>query len=253
MRRPLIAGNWKMHTTAREAVDLVRGLMGLVEGVEGVDIMVAPPFVYLQEVGGVVSGSPVALGAQDLFWEKSGAWTGEVSAVMLRDVGCEYVIVGHSERRQHFHETDEDVNKKVLAALDEGLRPIVCVGETLTEREEGVTIALVSSMVRKALEGVGRERATDVIIAYEPLWAIGTGRTATPAEAEEVHRAIRNTLLEIFGPEVPDEMRILYGGSVKPGNIDALMAEPDIDGALVGGASLEAESFARIVRFEAPR
>jgi len=250
LRRPLIAGNWKMHTTTEEAGALARGLCDLVKDAEDVDIVVAPPFVYLQEVGGIIAGGPVALGAQDVYWEKSGAWTGEVSAVMLRDVGCEYVIVGHSERRQYFHETDEDVNRKVLAALEEGLRPIVCVGETLTEREEGVTIALVSSMVRRALEGVGRERAADVVIAYEPLWAIGTGRTASPAEAEEVHSAIRQTLLEIFGPGLPEEMRILYGGSVKPENIDSLMAEVDIDGALVGGASLKAESFARIVRFE---
>ncbi len=250
MRRPMIAGNWKMHTTREEACTLVRGVCGLVEGLEGVDVVVAPPFVYLQEVGGIIAGKGVALAAQDMFWEKSGAWTGEVSAAMLRDVGCGHVIVGHSERRQHFHETDEDVNKKVLAALGEGLGPIVCVGETLTEREEGVTIALVSSMVRKALEGVERDRAAEVVIAYEPLWAIGTGRTASPAEAEEVHRAIRQTLLDIFGPEVPEQVRILYGGSVKPGNIDALMAEPNIDGALVGGASLDAESFARIARFE---
>jgi len=250
LRRPMIAGNWKMNTTAAEAASLVKGLSSLVGGVRDVDIVVAPPFVYLQAVASLIEGGPVALAAQDMFWEKSGAWTGEVSAVMLRDVGCAYVIIGHSERRQFFHETDGDVNKKVLAALETGLKPIVCVGETLAEREEGVTIALVSSQVRKALEGVERTGAEEVTIAYEPLWAIGTGRTASPEEAEEVHGAIRETLGEVFGPEGPGAMRVIYGGSVKPGNIDALMARSNIDGALVGGASLEAGDFARIVRFE---
>ncbi len=250
MRRPMIAGNWKMNTTGSGAAALVKGLIELLGDVKGVDVVVAPPFVYLHEIQELIADTPVALAAQDMFWEKSGAWTGEVSGVMLRDIGCEYVIIGHSERRQYFHETDDDVNKKVLAALSEGLRPIICVGETLAQREEGVTLGLVSSMVKKALEGVARERSTDVVIAYEPLWAIGTGRTASPEEAGEVHSAIRETLAKVFESGAAGGMRVIYGGSVKPGNIDALMTEPDIDGALVGGASLSAESFARIVRFK---
>jgi len=251
MRRPMIAGNWKMNTTTKEAEALVTGLCGLVADVSEVDIVLAPPFVYLRDVDGLIGGTPVALGAQDMFWEKSGAWTGEVSAAMLKDIGCAYVIIGHSERRQFFSETDESVNKKVHAAVNEGLKPIVCVGETLSEREEGVTLKLVGSQVRKALDNVARESAAEITIAYEPLWAIGTGKTASPEEAEEVHGAIREVLGEVFDGDISGSMRILYGGSVKPANVDELMARPNIDGALVGGASLDAESFARIVRFRA--
>lgn len=250
MRRPMIAGNWKMNTTASEAVALVSELCGLVRDVTDVDIVVAPPFVYLQKVSGLISGTPVALCAQDMFWEESGAWTGQVSAGMLRDIGCSYVIIGHSERRQFFSETDEGVNKKVISALNEGLRPIVCVGETLSQRKEGVTLSLVGAQVRAALDNTPQERAKDITIAYEPLWAIGTGVTASPEEAEEVHSAIRETLAGLFGAEKAGSMRILYGGSVKPSNVDELMACPNIDGALVGGASLKAESFARIVGFQ---
>jgi len=250
VRKPMIAGNWKMNTTAGEAESLVNGLCGLVRGVSDVDIVVAPPFVYLQEVSGLISETPVALCAQDMFWEQSGAWTGEVSAAMLKDVGCSYVIIGHSERRQFFSETDENVNKKVLSALCAGLRPIVCVGETLAQREEGVTLQFVGSQVREALDEVEQERAGEITIAYEPLWAIGTGVTASPEEAEEVHAAIRQVLGELFAAETAEQMRIIYGGSVKPGNVDELMSRPNIDGALVGGASLNAESFARIVRFK---
>jgi len=250
MRRPMIAGNWKMNTTSIEADALVTGLCGLIADVTDVDIVLAPPFVYLQRVMGLISGTPADLGAQDMFWEKSGAWTGEVSATMLRDIGCKYVIIGHSERRQFFNESDENVNKKVLAAINGGLRPIVCVGETLAEREKGVTLELVGSQVRKALENAASESAAEITIAYEPLWAIGTGVTASPEEAEEVHGAIREVLGEIFGADISGRMRILYGGSVKPANVDELMARPNIDGALVGGASLNAESFARIVRFQ---
>jgi len=249
MRRPMIAGNWKMNTTSIEADTLVTRLCGLIADVTDVDIVLAPPFVYLQRVKGLISGTPAALAAQDMFWEKSGAWTGEVSAVMLRDIGCKYVIIGHSERRQFFGESDENVNKKVLAAIDGGLRPIVCVGETLAERKDGVTLDLVGSQVRKALENAAAESAAEITIAYEPLWAIGTGVTASPEEAENVHGAIREVLGEIFGADISGRMRILYGGSVKPANVDELMARPNIDGALVGGASLNAESFARIVRF----
>jgi len=252
VRRPMIAGNWKMNTTASEAEALVSGLCGLVADVTAVDIVVAPPFVYLQLVGGLISGTPVALCAQDMFWEKSGAWTGEVSAGMLKDIGCSYVIIGHSERRQFFSETDENVNKKVVSALNEGLRPIVCVGETLAQRKEGITLDLVGAQVRATLDNIAQERAGDITIAYEPLWAIGTGVTASPEEAEEVHSAIRQVLAGVFGADKADSMRILYGGSVKSANVDELMARPNIDGALVGGASLNAESFARIVGFRAP-
>jgi len=251
VRRPMIAGNWKMNTTAVEAGALVKGLCGLVADVSDVDIVLAPPFVYLRDVGGLIKDTPLELGAQDMFWEKSGAWTGEVSAEMLKDIGCAYVIIGHSERRQFFSETDENVNKKIHAALERGLRPIVCVGETLAEREKGVTLKLVGSQVREALKNVADESATEITIAYEPLWAIGTGKTASPEEAEEVHRAIREVLGEVFDRDISEGLRILYGGSVKPANVDELMAKPNIDGALVGGASLNAESFARIVRFEA--
>ncbi len=251
MRRPMIAGNWKMNTTAAEAETLVRGLCSLVADVTDVDILVAPPFVYLQLVKALIADSPVALAAQDMSPEKSGPWTGEVSGPMLKDVGCTYVIIGHSERRQFFFETDESVNKKVHAALNEGLAPIVCVGETLEERKKGVTLSLVGRQVKNGLAEVTAGHASEVTIAYEPLWAIGTGVTASPEEAEEVHSAIREVLRELFGADIVGNMRILYGGSVKPDNVDELMSRPNIDGALVGGASLTAESFARIVRFEA--
>ncbi len=252
MRRPMIAGNWKMNTTAAEAESLVMELCTLVKDVTDVDIVVAPPFVYLQQIYGLIKDGPVALSAQDMCWEKSGAWTGEVSAPMLRDVGCSYVIIGHSERRQFFSETDEGVNKKVHAALGGGLSPIVCVGETLAEREEGVTLRLVGDQVKKGLAGLTAGDAGEVTVAYEPLWAIGTGVTASPDQAEEVHAAIRQVVTELFGAETSESMRILYGGSVKPDNVDELMSRPNIDGALVGGASLTAKSFARIVRFSPP-
>jgi len=250
VRKPMIAGNWKMNTTDAEAESLVSGLCGLVSGVTDVDIVVAPPFVYLQKVGGLIKETQVALCAQDMFWEKSGAWTGEVSGAMLMDVGCSYVIIGHSERRQFFNETDESVNKKILSALGEGLKPIVCVGETLAQRKEGVTLELVGGQVKKALDNVTPRQAAEITIAYEPLWAIGTGVTASPEEAEEVHAAIRQVMGGIFSSSTSEAMRILYGGSVKPENVDELMARPNIDGALVGGASLAFESFARIVRFK---
>lgn len=249
MRRPMIAGNWKMNTTAAEAEALVSGLLSHVKDVADLDIIVAPPFVYLQQVAALLAGGPVALSAQNMSPEKSGAWTGEVSGAMLKDVGCTYVIIGHSERRQFFSETDEGVNKKIHAALGEGLRPIVCVGESLAERKEGVTLQLISGQVKKGMAGVPAERAEEITIAYEPIWAIGTGETATPDQAEEVHAAIRGVLTELFGGEKAEKIRILYGGSVKPDNVDELMARPNIDGALVGGASLTAESFARIVGF----
>ncbi len=252
MRKPLIAGNWKMNTTVNEGADLVLKLRELIKGVDTVEVVVAPPFTSLGHVGHLIADSPIRLSGQDLFWEKSGAYTGEVSPEMLKDVGCVYVITGHSERRKYFQETDAVVGKKVIAALRAGLRPIVCVGESLEERESGRTVERVKSQVKGALENVVGGAAKDITLAYEPLWAIGTGKNAAPEEAEEVHNALRELLYDLFDTESAREMRIIYGGSVKADNIDNLMAQPNIDGALVGGASLKAAEFARIVKFQHP-
>ncbi|MFQ5735621.1 MAG: triose-phosphate isomerase [Thermodesulfobacteriota bacterium] len=250
MIKPLIAGNWKMHTTVNEGVDLVLKLREHVKGVDAVDILLAPPFTSLHHISHIIADCPINLCAQNMHWESHGAYTGEVSADMLTSVGCKYVIIGHSERRQLFRETDDTVNKKVIAALKGGLKPIVCVGETLDERDRGKTIQRVKHQVKNALDGLAGGAVRDITIAYEPIWAIGTGRTATPQEAEEVHNALRELLFELFNIDPVKEVRIIYGGSVKPDNIDSLMAQPNIDGALVGGASLKAEDFARIVNFQ---
>ena len=247
--KPLIAGNWKMHTTINEGADLILKLRERVKGVDSVDIVVAPPFTSLHHLSHLVADSPIKLAAQDLHWEANGAFTGEVSAPMLASVGCTYVIIGHSERRQLFKETDETVNRKVMAALKAGLKPIVCVGETLEEREAGKTLQRVRAQMKGALAGLSGGAVRDIAIAYEPIWAIGTGKTASPQEAEEVHNALRELLFELFNLDQAKDVRIIYGGSVKPDNIDSLMAQPNIDGALVGGASLKAEDFARIVNF----
>jgi triosephosphate isomerase len=249
MRTPLIVGNWKMHKTVAEALELVDRLAPLVEGRGGAELAVAPPFTALEAVGRRLAGSTVGLAAQNLHWEPQGAFTGEVSAAMLRDVGCRFAIVGHSERRQLFGETDGTVNRKAKAALAEGLVPIVCVGETLAEREEGRTFEVVERQLRGALEGIPASDAPRLLLAYEPVWAIGTGRTATPEQAGEVHGRLRALLGELWGAEGASEVRILYGGSVKPDNMKALMATPDVDGALVGGASLDPASFEAIVKF----
>lgn len=249
MLKPLIAGNWKMHTTIRQGADLVIKLRDLIKGVDSVEVVIAPPFTSIYHLSHLTADSPIKLAAQDLFWEKNGAYTGEVSPEMVKDAGCQYAIIGHSERRQIFKEADETVNKKVKAALKEGLKPIVCVGETLDERERGKTLQRVRLQVQNALLSLAGGAAKDITIAYEPIWAIGTGKTATPQEAEEVHNAIRELLYELFEVDCAKEMRIIYGGSVKPDNIDELMAQPNIDGALVGGASLKAEDFARIIKF----
>ncbi len=250
MRRPVIAGNWKMNKTTREAVSLVRELRNLVSTVRDVDIVVAPPATALYPVAKALEGSRIGLAAQDVHWEPEGAFTGNLSVPMLLDVGCSHVIVGHSERRQYHGETDEDVRKKVAAALDGGLVPIMCVGETLDVREAGGTMDLIRRQVTGGLDGLSADRITRVVVAYEPIWAIGTGRTASPGQAQEVHAYIRALLREGWGPDVAEATRILYGGSVKPQNVDSLMAMDDIDGALVGGASLDATSFARIVKFK---
>ena len=251
MRTALIAGNWKMNTTRTEAIGLARAVAEGVGNPSDREVMIAPPFTALDATATAIEGSAVALGAQDMFWEESGAFTGEVSAAMLCDLGCRYVIVGHSERRQHFGSTDYTVAKKAVAALAAGLRPVVCVGESLEQRDAGATIDVVSRQVAGSLFEIPAEAFTDVVVAYEPVWAIGTGRTASPDEAQEVHAAIRRVLAEVTNNrEKADAIRILYGGSVKPDNVDSLMACPDIDGALVGGASLKAEDFLRIVQFE---
>jgi len=245
LRRPIIAGNWKMHNTTGQARELVELLKPLV-GTAAVEVVVCPPFTAIAAAANAAAGSNIAVGAQDLFWEDQGAYTGEVSAPMLKDLGCRYVIIGHSERRQYFGETDAAVNKKLQAACRHELVPIVCVGETLAEREAGRTLDVVRRQVEEGLKGLTPEQAEALVAAYEPIWAIGTGRTATAADAQEVIALIRETLKTMYG-KAAATTRIQYGGSVKPQNIAELMAAPDIDGALVGGASLDAVSFAAIV------
>lgn len=250
MRKPIMAGNWKMHKTVGEAVDFVTRLQEELGDWERTEVVVAPPFVALAPVAERLDGNTIALAAQDCFWEEEGAYTGEVSAPMLRGVGCRYVIIGHSERRAYFSETDETVNKKVKAVLSHDLYPIICVGESLEERERGDTFTIVERQVKEGLKGLDEAAVQKIVVAYEPLWAIGTGKTATPEQAQEMHAFIRGLFTALFNPEGAQVIRIQYGGSVKPDNVDELMAQPDIDGALVGGASLAVDSFARIVRFE---
>lgn len=250
MRTPIIAGNWKLNKTRAEAGALARQVVAGVKQVKDIEIVLCPPYTALEAVRDAIQSSPVMLGAQDLYWEASGAFTGEVSGPMLADAGCRYVIIGHSERRQYFGEINETVNRKVKAALGAGLLPIVCVGETLPEREAGKVEAVVSEHVRQGLAGVPAADLAKVVVAYEPVWAIGTGKTATPEQAQEVHRLIRRLLTELAGPDVAGAIRIQYGGSVKPDNIKQLMSQPDIDGALVGGASLLADSFLALVRYQ---
>ena len=249
MRKPIIAGNWKMHKTVAETVALVQELKTLVAGGAQAEVVVCPPFTALYSAGQVLAGSAIGLGAQDMYWENQGAYTGEVSPPMLKDAGCRYVIIGHSERRQYFAETDDTVNKKMKAALEAGLIPILCVGETLGEREAGDTEKIAGVQVRGALHGLSAEQVAGIVIAYEPVWAIGTGRTASIEDANAVCSFIRRTVAGLFGAKSAGEVRIQYGGSVKPENIGELMAKSDIDGALVGGASLEAATFGRIVKY----
>jgi triosephosphate isomerase (TIM) len=249
MRRKLIAGNWKMFKTVAEAVALVEEIKKGVAGAPG-DALVAPPFTAIAAVVNAAKGSPVAVAAQNMHFEKEGAFTGEVSAPMLVDAGVTHVILGHSERRQYFGETDEGVAKKTTAALEANLLPISCVGETLAEREAGRTMEVVGRQTFAILDAVKADEARRVVIAYEPVWAIGTGKVATPEQAQEVHAFIRERIAAKHGQPVADVLRILYGGSVKPDNVKGLMALPDVDGALVGGASLKADSFLKLVHYD---
>jgi triosephosphate isomerase len=249
-RRPVIAGNWKMNKTVGETVELLRALKPLVAGQEKVEVVVAPPFTALYAAGQELKGSTIGLAGQNLHWEEKGAFTAEVSPGMLKEAGCGYVIIGHSERRQYFGETDETVNRRIKAALGHGLIPIFCVGETLAERESGRTFSVIERQLAGGLKDFDDAAVLKVIVAYEPVWAIGTGKTASPDQAQEVHRFIRTKLGERFAPETADQVRIQYGGSVTPENAKGLMSQADIDGALVGGASLKADSFAKIVRFD---
>ncbi len=245
MRRPLIAGNWKMNLNRVEAVALAQAIADAKFTLD-VDALICPPTIYLDPVLAVTLGTRVAVGAQDVYFEESGAFTGETSTGMLVDVGCQYVILGHSERRHVIGETDELINKKVKAALAAGLTPILCVGETLAERESGHTMGIVKSQFSGSLAGISAADAEKTVIAYEPVWAIGTGKTATPAQAQEVHADLRKLLAERYNQELANSVRILYGGSVKPDNASELLTQPDIDGALIGGASLKADSFLAI-------
>lgn len=247
MRKPIIAGNWKMNLNTQEAVFLVEYLKRSLAEQTEVEAVVCPPFTSLSSVTEVLQGTEIKVGAQNMCWEKKGAYTGEISPEMLLDLGCHYVILGHSERRQYFSETDAMINKKAQAALEHGLKPIVCVGETLIERENKQTESIIREQVNKSLANLPAEKVTDLVVAYEPIWAIGTGKSATAQQANEVIAFIRSLLAEMFGQEKAQLIRIQYGGSVKPENIAELMQQPEIDGALVGGASLEPQSFTALV------
>jgi len=248
MRKPVIAGNWKMNKSIKEASELVNSLKRELIDIQGSEIIVCPVYTVLSDLSDLLVDSNISLGAQNVYWEPQGAFTGEISPAMLKDAGCKYVIVGHSERRKYFNESDQTVNKRIKAAQGSGLIPIFCVGETLEEREADKTIDVVKRQLIGGLEGLEKDALLNLIIAYEPVWAIGTGKTATSQQAQEVHGFIRSWLVENCSEEVAGSLRILYGGSVKPANIGELMQQNDIDGALVGGASLDSSSFVEIVK-----
>ncbi len=250
LRKPLIAGNWKMYKTSDEAAETARKLVQLTETAVNVDIMIAPPFTALDSVAAVIKGSKIFLGAQNLFWKKEGAYTGEISPSMLVAAGCSHVIIGHSERRQYFGETDETVNLKISAALAHKLVPVFCVGETEAQRDEGKTFSVLDKQVAKGLEGLGPNELSGLVVAYEPVWAIGTGKTATTAQIQEVHSFLRSLIAKCCDNLLAKRVRILYGGSVKSDNILQIMNMEDVDGALVGGASLSSESFNSIINFD---
>lgn len=249
MRRPIIAGNWKMHKTVERSINLTGELVELLSDVKNVEIVVCPPFTALDAVLDIAAGTKIDVGAQNMHWEMEGAFTGEVSPLMLKQMGCKYVIIGHSERREYFAETNENVNRKVISAFNYSLIPIMCVGEKLEHREQGITNQVIEKQVREGLANIEPSRIDNLVVAYEPVWAIGTGKTASNEDAQQVISFIRQTIASMYGAELAEKIRILYGGSVKPENISELMKEKDIDGALVGGASLEAKSFAEIVKF----
>jgi triosephosphate isomerase len=248
MRRIVIVGNWKMNKTISEAIELANGLRRNLYEISNIEIVLCPPFTALNEVYEIISETNISLGAQNVFWEEKGAYTGEISITMLKDVGCRYVILGHSERRKYFNETDESINKKINAVIKSGLVPIVCVGETLEQRKKNQTFDIVKTQLFSCLKNISLRDPSRLIIAYEPVWAIGTGKNATPQQAEEVHEFIRGKLNSIFNNNVADTIRIQYGGSVNPQNIKDLINEQDIDGALVGGASLDINFFTEIVK-----
>ncbi|MFA6470721.1 MAG: triose-phosphate isomerase [Candidatus Latescibacterota bacterium] len=248
MRKKIIAGNWKMNLNYLEADTLAKDILKRVHGINDVDIVLCPTFTSLYSVNEVIRGTLVKLGGQNIHWENKGAFTGEISGNMLLTLGCQFVILGHSERRTYFHETDENVARKVKSARSTGLTPIVCVGETLAEREGGITKKVVEKQVRGAFSGLTPREFEDTVIAYEPVWAIGTGLNATTEQAQEVHRFIRDIIGELFGNTIAEKTRIQYGGSMKPSNARELLMEPDIDGGLIGGASLDADSFEGIIR-----
>lgn len=248
LKKPVIAGNWKMHKTVAEARALAEEVVRKFPEVSAATLVLIPPFTAITEVKRAVAGSEILVGAQDVFWEDQGAFTGEISPLQLKEAGCQAVVIGHSERRQYFGETDETVRKKVLAALKHELIPIVCIGETLEQRDHGQTLTVIKNQLEKSVFTLEAEKFQKIVLAYEPVWAIGTGRNATPEQAEEVQAFIRNLIAEKYGKMVADYAIILYGGSVKPANSFSLLREKDVDGFLVGGASLEAESFVGIVR-----
>jgi triosephosphate isomerase len=252
MRVPFIAGNWKMYKTVQEAVFFAKELRSIVKDVTSVEIVVGPPFTAVHAVAEALRNSNVAVAAQNLHWERDGAFTGEVSAAMVREAGAEYAIIGHSERRRLFGETDVTVNRKIEAAAAADLTPIVCIGETLEERERDETLAVLDRQIKDGLDGIGASRVAEFVLAYEPVWAIGTGKVATSAQAQEAHQHIRSRLRQWFGGDAADRCRVLYGGSVKSDNIAELIAQPDVDGALVGGASLDVRSFGEIVTKSRP-
>jgi triosephosphate isomerase len=252
MRIPFIAGNWKMYKTVQDAVVFVKELKSAVRDVVDVEIVVAPPFTAVHAVAEAARNSNIGVAAQDLYWEREGAFTGEVSPTMVKEAGAEYAIIGHSERRRLFGETDTIVDRKTAAAIGAGLTPIVCIGETLEEREREETFAVLDRQIKDGLDGFSAEQVAELVVAYEPVWAIGTGRTATSAQAGEAHAHIRMRLRQWFGGDAADRCHVIYGGSVKPDNIRELIAEPDVDGALVGGASLDVRSFIEIITRSRP-
>jgi triosephosphate isomerase len=248
MRKPIIAGNWKMNKDVSEAIELAKGIKEQIKDVKDVEAVLVPPFIDISEVLKITEGSNVSVGAQNCYWVNEGAYTGEIGPKMLKTLGCKYVVLGHSERRSIFKEDDDTINKKVKSALSEGLLPILCVGELLEQRESEQTFLVIEKQLKEGLKDVATEEMLKIVIAYEPVWAIGTGKTASPEQAQEVHKYIRDLLIELYNASVADSIRIQYGGSVKPDNVEGILSQPDVDGALVGGASLKAYSFAELVK-----